>query len=524
MGKGEVRKKQIQYYSYCIGALLFLMFGKLIGNNGIVYLAIAMETMSLCMVLLGDGVADAYSKMLRIRRKRGQYFDALIVTRRIRVIQCVLAILFSVLIFVMADSIALKLFQMPKAALVIRILTPVLFLRMIGTLLIGYFQSFGAYSVIGIIYILRQILFWLLGSALCKNRMAYGEKVAGLLKNSDYVGMYGAIGLAIAIVITEVIVLTALIIYYFLVEHNYDKKKMDRNLHMAEPLGVTLRNYTYLSSNHVLLGYIKRILVIVPFILLISNVNDAGVFYGKFLVLCSIPVLLLCSRYALLYSRLCSLIRNKDNRMTRENIQTGILYTWSVSLLVAVLFSVMAPQISDAFFAQDAVMKSFLQYGSVLIVAVTMLIYLSIVHIAHNRKIECFGTLIFTVILNLILSKSMYSKSSKPETLILSSVISLFIGALILTALAVYLYNLRMEYIPIYVLPLICVGVSGVIVLLMTKSMTPHIGSTISCFIGVILGTVLYVAALSLCRVFSDQEVERIYGSLGRKLFSFIFK
>ena len=81
-----------------------------------------------------------------------------------------------------------------------------------------------------------------------------------------------------------------------------------------------------------------------------------------------------------------------------------------------------------------------------------------------------------------------------------------------------------MEYIPIYVLPLICVGVAGVIVLLLTKAMTPHIGSTISCILGFVLGTVIYVAALSLCRVFSDLEVERLYGPLGRKLFSFIFK
>jgi hypothetical protein len=62
--------------------------------------------------------------------------------------------------------------------------------------------------------------------------------------------------------------------------------------------------------------------------------------------------------------------------MTRENIQTGILYTWSVGLLITVLFSVMASQISDAFFEGDAIMKSYLQYGSVLIIAVTMLIYL----------------------------------------------------------------------------------------------------------------------------------------------------
>ena len=71
--------------------------------------------------------------------------------------------------------------------------------------------------------------------------------------------------------------------------------------------------------------------------------DAAGVVYGKFLPLCSIPVSLMGARYFMLYSRLYSLNRNKDTRMTRVHIQTGIQYTWTVRLLFVVVFAVLAP-------------------------------------------------------------------------------------------------------------------------------------------------------------------------------------
>ncbi len=524
MGKGEVLKKQIQYYAYCIGALIFLKFGKTIGNNGIVYLAIGLETISLLMAVLGEGVGDVYSKMLRIRRKRGLYHDAITVKKRIKLIQIFLGILFVLCSLIFADTIALKLFQTEKCALIIRILSPILLIHAINNLLSGYLQSLGQHLLISVTYVMRIVLFGILGGVFLNNRLAYGAKVAALLKSDDYIGLYGAMGIAMAIIITEVIIVITLIVFYFLNDYLYDKKKLDRNLHKTESFKETITNYAYLNNNRFLFDLFKRILILVPFIVLINNVDAAGVFYGNFLPLCSIPVLLIAARYYLLYSRLNSVVRNKDARMTREHIQTGIQYTWSVSLLFVVLYAVLAPQITDAFFAKDIILKNMLQYGSVLILLVTLFTYLFVVNIAHNRKLECFISMLITVVLHIIINPSMYNKLQKPEAILYAICISLAIGVFLLGFFTIIIYGLRLEYIYVFILPLICVGVAGVVVLLVAKYMSPHIGSTLCCIIGFVLGTVLYAAGLSLCRVFSDIEIERLYGPIGRKLFSFIFK
>ncbi|MBR4085213.1 MAG: hypothetical protein IKK33_13125 [Lachnospiraceae bacterium] len=524
MGKGEVLKKQIQYYVYCIGSLFFLKFGKMIGNNGIVYLAIGIETMALLMVFIGDGISDVYSKMLRSRRKRGLYHDAIVVKSRLKTLQIVLSIFFIVLTLIFADTIGIKLFHVEKSALIIRLIAPVLLIRAINNLLGGYLQSLGKFLSLSVINVLRVILFGILGSALVNNRMAYGEKVAALLKNDDYIGLYGAMGLAITILITEIVILTVMCVLYFLNDYGYDKKKQDRNLHKTEGFKETISNYVYLNNKQFLFGFFKRLFILVPLIIILNDINNAGVLYGKFLPLCGIPVFLVCARYYLLYSRLVSIIRNKDGRMVREHIQTGIQYTWTISLLFSVLLAVLAPQITEAFFTKDIIMKELLQYGSVLILIITMLAYLFLVNMAHNRKLECYITMLITAIINCVLSNTLYDKLQKPNAILYAACISLTIGILMLGTVTIFLYGLRLEYIYVFMLPLICIGVSGVVVLLVGKYMTPHIGNTIACIIGTILGIVLYLAGLSLCRVFSEQEVERLYGPLGRKIFSFIFK
>lgn len=524
MSKGEVLKKQVQYYVYCIGALLFMKFGKMIGNNGIVYLAIGMETMALFMMVIGEGISDVYSKMLRSRRKRGLYRDAIVVKNRIKFIQITLSVLLMVISLIFAEWIGINVFHAKKAALIIRIVSPVVLFHAMNNYLSGYLQSLGKYISISVISIIRIILFGILGSAIGTNRLIYGEKVAGLLKNDEYIGLYGAIGLAIAIVITELIIFITLCVLYFFNDFQYDKKKLERNLHKTETFKETISNYAYLNNNSFFFGLFKRILLFVPFIILMDNMNNAGVYYGKFLPLCSIPVFLICARFFLLYSRLISVIRNKDTRMIREHIQTGIQYTWSIGLLFVVLLTVLAPQITATFFPNDLLMKEFLQYGSVLILIIIMLVYLFLVNIANNRKIECYITMFITTIIYYILNNSLYTKMQKPEAVLYAACISMTIGILLLGVATIFIYGVRLEYVYVFMLPLICIGVSGLVVLLVAKYMTPHIGNPLACIVGVIIGTVLYVAGLSLCRVFSDQEIERIYGTLGRKIFSFIFK
>lgn len=523
MNRSEVLKKQIQYYAYAFSAVIFLSLSKLLGNTGLAYMAVGLETLCIFQLFCSDSVADVYTRMLRYRRKRKLYQDAIAIKKRIFIFETLLGVILSLLAFFFADTIADKLFHMHRAALVIRIMVPIVFLRIMENCFIGYIQGFGRYLPVAVSCLFRQLFFWIFAKGIVKSRIGYGEKVAELLKNDEYVGMYGAVGVATALLICEILIFIAIFIYYLFMDRGYDRSNMERNLHKSEPMLNTYREFVLLNGNGFYLSLLKRILIFVPFILLI-NTQARGIWYGKYLMICSIPVLVLLSRLTYFQQGLFSVIRNRDTRMSREYIQTGMKYTWSVGLLITLLLAVLAPQIVGAYFPDDTLLTKYLQYGSVLILLVSMIIYFIMVHLAHHRKLECFITLAVIAILYIILNRSMYTKMTKPEAVIYASCISLAVGMLLLAFLTIFQYGLSTEYITVFVLPLVCVGVTCLIVLLVGKYMTPHIGNHIGCIVGIVLGVVLYIGSLSLCRVFDETDINRLYGPIGKKLLSFIFR
>lgn len=524
MNQVEVLRKQIQYYSYVFGAIILLMFGQMIGNNGVAYLAIAMETIGLFMVLLGDNVAEVFGKMLRFRRKRKQFNDALVVKKRIMILQLILGAVCFAAVFLLADVIAGKVFQIPNAALIIRVLSPVLFLRMLSTLFVGYFQGSGAQMPAVFSSVLRQVLFLILGKMFCSATLEYGDKVAALLKNDDFYGMYGAVGLALSIVVSEVVILIALVIFYFISDRNYDKKRCEEGLLKAERVQDTLQGFYGLGAVGMGYAFFKRFFVLAALVLLVS-LDDMGIYYGKYLLLCAIPVLMVGARYYVLYARLVSTIKNKNGRYVREKIQIGLQYAWSVGILVVVLMAVLAPQIVNAYFAEDAILLSMLQGGSLLILAVILLTYMIMVHSAHKKKLVSLLTLLGSAVLFVVLAILLGGKmESGALAAVYAGVISLYAAVIVLGAITISQYRMQLEYVPVFIMPLVCVGIVGVIVLLMSKLLAPHIGNGVTCWLGVLLGVVLYLVALGFCRVFSENEIEQLYGKIGKRILSVIFK
>lgn len=526
MNQVEVLRKQIQYYSYVFGVIILLIFGRMIGNNGIAYLAIAMETVALFMVLLGDNAAEVFGKMLRFRRKRKQFNDALVVKKRIMILQAVLGLVCFAFVFLFADVIAGAVFRVTNAGLIIRVMSPVLFLRMLSSLLIGYFQGAGAQMPAVFGSVLRQILFLILGRLFCGGFLGYGEKVAALLKNEDLYGMYGAVGLAISIVVSEVVVLIALVLFYFLSDHNYDEKRCEKGLHKKERVLDTLQGFYGLGASGIGFAFLKRIFMLAA-IISIPYLYDIGMFYGMYAPICAIPVLLVGARYYVLYARLVSAIKNKNVRLVKEKMQIGLQYAWSVGILCAVLMAVLANQIAGAYFPESPEVSVLFPTGGIVVFAVIILTYLIMVQIAHKRKLISFlvmlGSAILFVVLKLWLGSKIPSYGQQ-ISVSYAAMISLSIAAMVLGAITISQYRLKLDYVSMFLMPVACVGVVGLVILLLSKLLTPHIGNGLTCWLSILLGVVLYLVALGFSRVFGENEIEQLYGDLGKRILSVIFK
>lgn len=524
MKQAEVLKKQIQYYSYIFGIVVLIMFGRIIGNNGLAYLAIAMETMGIFMVLLGENIADSFAKMIRFRRKREQFLDVISLKKSVLMVQLITGFICFLVVFLLADRIAGVFFQIPNAAFLIRVLSPVLLLRTVVTLLTGYFQSFGAQMPVVAGCILRQILFLVLGKTFCVKLYDYGVKVAGLLQNDDFKGMYGAVGLAIGMLLAESIILVAFLLFYFVSDPNYDKKRCKDASYKAKGMRNNVLNFYQVNSRGMAMAFLKRVLVVLGLFFLV-RIEDMGIYYGKYLAICAIPLFMIAARYAFFYSQLVANIRTKNQRLIKETLTCGLQYAWSSGLLATVLLAVLAPQIVNAFLEGEVVLIPLLQHGSLLILGVAMLIYLCMVHFGHNRQKGPLLALTICAIVFVLLAQLMGGKlDNSILAVIYAGEIAICVTAIGFAAVTFRQFRMKPEYLPIFAMPLICVGVAGVIVLLLSKLLSPHIGDGVCFWLGLLIGTILYLVFLGFTRVFGENDVENLYGKYGKLILSVIFK
>ena len=92
MNQIEAKKQRIEYFSHILGLISLMVLGKLIGNNGLTYMALIIECVSLFVVLINGSGADMIGKLIRTRRKKNQYREAALLHKTYVWVQCIMAL------------------------------------------------------------------------------------------------------------------------------------------------------------------------------------------------------------------------------------------------------------------------------------------------------------------------------------------------------------------------------------------------------------------------------------------------
>lgn len=524
MNQAEVKRKQIQLYSYAACVLVLLYFGSIFGNSGMTCFVVALESLMIFLQVGCGNVADVFGKMLRYRRKRGLYANVCAVRRRLVVLLSVLAVLCFVLMFALSAVLADKLWQISTAGLIIRVLSPIVLIRMVTSILQGHFQSFGSHVQTTISYLIRPVLYLFLGKALCNKNMLYGEKVANLLQNEDFRGMYGAVGVAVALIIAELIILVLMLLCYFISDRNSDRKKSREGLQQKESVAETLTTFGRLSGINIGIGLFAHLLVI-AMLFFLEDKSPIGIYFGTYLAVGTLPVLIIGARFYLIYAKTIYALKGQNVRHVRELFEIGLRYTWCFGILACVILAVLAPQITATYFERNEVVQKFLQQGSVLIPLVLIWIYFLMINAAYGRYVYLIGSLVLNFIVYLIMGNFLQNKMDTELTAALAAaIVAISFGTLVLGTITLNLYRLKVEYIYTFILPLACAGLIGLILMAGSKIITPHIGNEVCFYTCSILGLLLYLFLLGVCRTFSERDINQLYGKVGRKCLAVFFR
>lgn len=533
MNQIEAKKQKIEYCCYVIGLISFMVLGSLIGNNGITYMAVIIECVSLFVLLVNSGGSDLIGKLIRTRRKKNQYKEAAQLHRAYLLIQCITAVVMMAAYFLLTDFFANVVFKMPYLAIAMKILTPVILLKTLQCVMSGYFQGMGAHMPTVVCAIFRQLLFLLFGLLLTGRLTAYGEKVSALLNNMDYAGMYGAVGLCLAIVISEIFVSIFLLIVYIGSDRKREKRKSEDGLQKTESFSERFRLIALVSFPETMKAILKKLPFMLSIFIVLWNATDVskvshefGVFYGYFICVCAIPVFAVSVQITQILSRLTAAIKKKDNRGVREILYAGMHYCWAMGLFISVFMAVLAPQISKVIQIDSTdVLQQYFAQGTAIIAILIMCIFIwKSLNILGARSL----TYMLLALLNVVFVLScVILRSREMDTiavLIFSGLIACAIELIVSYVIIVRKYVLQPDLIRGFLIPLAAAGGMGLASMLLQHLLSPHVSSFVCLLLCFILSAVIYMVVLTATRSITETEVKHVYGPIGQKLLGMIIR
>lgn len=532
MNQAELTKKQIVICSYILSAIIFLSFGNKVGSNGIAYLGVAIQSISIFLFFNFFGVADMIGKMIRGKKNKGFYKDAVVVRGRVLVIQAITGIVLMAICFLMAPVLCKKVFCVPYGVIPLQILSVLIFLHSLEAMFGGYFQSVGSYLPEAIGSIIRVVFTYLFSSFFANRMLGQGEKVSALLMNSDFNGMYGAIGLSIGFVIGEMLVLVFYLFLYLISDRRGEKKRIAGGHQKVESLGDTC-HYFYTT---LLLLFATNLLMYLPSFAMFhflgkkapdvyANAYLLGEVYGKYFPVVFLFVCVYYLRFQILGTRMVSYVRKQDYRSVADHIGAGIHYTWCIGLYFCVMLMALTGNFSTAFFAGNSYLTKILPTMGVLVfVALLFNFVMSTLSYLKERVVLFAGSALIAVI-SLLYYIVFAGKETSLSTMAVNGYL---IGALVVgvigTVLLIWKYQVRLDYIRVFVIPLFGIALAGLICIFLSKLLTPHLGNLVSFILCSVCGLFIYVVVLGITQSVKDIEISCLYGNLGKKILGLIFR
>ena len=468
MNQVEVKRKQIQFFADALAVINVWIFGRKLGNNGLAYLTAALLVFAFFWILTGKNIPDRMGKLLRGRSAKGQYKNVSKMRRNMMLFQMAAGLLAALFCAAAGYTVLEKVFRIPYGSMILWILCPALFFRCIQSVFLGCFQGEGSEMPSAVSCVLRQVFYLGLGLLFLGIFGNYGEKVSLLLKRDDFTAMYGAMGVALGILISELLVTLFLFVIYrgSMSGRRANENGMKGTDSFAGQIGSL---FPGIGGD-----ILRQLLFLLPLWLglilfqrqsqdIYASAEQYGVFAGRYLVTLLFPTLILYAGMLSCIARTCAHLKKKEDRFAKSVFQAGMQGGKGYLVLAG--------------------------YGIMDIVFV----------IAE------------TVLLNL--------ENAGSLSIVLGSVISMACGAVFLCVIVCLQMKTWPDALRSLAIPVGCSLACGLLAFGLEKIMLPRLGAVVTVLLELVITLLLYWFLLIMLRCFKGSDFSYIpCGRLMRKL------
>ncbi len=516
----EVKKRQIETFAYMVECISLLIFGHMMNNVGIAYVAIAMECIAFVGLLLGTNGNLVIGRMLRSKSSKGQYKNALRIRNVLLLFQVLLGIIGTALVILGSQVLAEKWLGVPNATFIVMILAPTILIRMLIAVLLGSFQGEGSEFPSVAYAILRQIGIIVFGIIFCKIFMAYGHKVSALLGQEVYTYVYGGMGIALAFLVTEVVLLIGLGVVSFS-KGRSRRQKADEGMRTTDSARTIVVNYISNRMQYLLMYALLYLPIISGLFLYAKKRADAeviavgyGNFVGIYMIPCALVILFLSLMIIPMYGRIVSLMRKEEIRHARNAFSAGVHIVIVNGLFATVFIACMSDSIVNWLLGRANQSASYMmKVGAVFVLlAVFVIFFFGLMRAWGKEKPIIVCASLANVVYLLLAAITLNAVNADVMALVYSGLGA----ALVLSVgLGYFVYKhirVGIEVATQIAIPAAAACVTGLICIFLEKMLAPHIGSFVTVMVCLIISLGVYWVILLLLRSFREQEIKYIPG------------
>ena len=349
MRQFEVKRKQIEYLSKALEIILFLIIERSLGLEGSGFFLIALVLFCTLWIFFGENLPDALGKIIRTRKSKGQYKSIHDIRMIAFFCQLIYGAIGSLIMIGGGTVLGEKVFLCSYSSLMIWVLSPLIFLRGMTFLFLGYCQGEGFELPAVITCIARQVTIYGIGSVFGVMIGNYGDKVSALLKQEQFTAMYTAVGWCLGYVLAEVIMLVFVFFSYLgkrKKTQNNESDSLKANVSIQGYVGAIFRN----MNSKMLIRFLEMFPVLLGMMIFYHREGEKaplsfGTYFVGYFAICLLGYYLLCAVIVPYWGKVRSFFKQSDKRLGRITFQGGIHVVFMLGGALSAIMVAMPAQI-----------------------------------------------------------------------------------------------------------------------------------------------------------------------------------
>ncbi|MGN1150836.1 MAG: polysaccharide biosynthesis C-terminal domain-containing protein [Lachnospiraceae bacterium] len=509
-------------WTYMILLVMRIPLSRVVGDAGMGLLAPAFELYWLVTLFTSYGMGRAMSGAIRYRIKREQYKNAGKVLKAAFIINMVVSVVIAVVLGLLARVMADVLFLESLSRMAILVTAPVIiFSALIGTFR-GYFGGYGLGVLVAHSQYLEKITM-LICALICGNIFNnYGEKVSLLLKADQYAYAYGAMGVMVGVLLSQMITILYLLVVFVIYSTTLKGKLGQDNSRKPETQYSLQRLLLNNSIPLALIVIMSNVLILIDqrmfnYCMNVQEMGEMrtalwGSYYSKFAVLIGIGAVFVCLSVYAMAGKISNAYEREEYRAMREWIGRAVRKICMIAFPIAIYLAVLSDAVVKCLYkGMTDETIAWLQKGTVLIVLYGLgFLFGQVLYKLHMVR-ELMITVGISVLVHVVSAYLMIQKGLLGADGVIYSLILFF---LLETVLCFLLVSRRLKYRQAWLtdvaFPAVAACVSGLVVLLLNKLLLGSVGALVTILIACLVGVFLYVMLLMVLKVIGEAELSRM--------------